>query len=170
MTYRSVWQKTVLQQDGPSPRTFQHPLQPVRIRCSLWFMGIWAKLSATIPASITQMYASYHSLSQSELLILQYESIVFLLIECHVPSTTCSKTSFFLMRFNMILACVFFLQPGSILVADALTKRNDFDLLIHNGDISYATGFLVEWDQFLELVTPVASKRSYMTSVGNHER
>lgn len=65
---------------------------------------------------------------------------------------------------------IHYTNPGSILVADALTKRNDFDLLIHNGDLSYATGFLVEWDQFLELVTPVASKRSYMTSIGNHER
>ena len=77
---------------------------------------------------------------------------------------------------SIYLACVPFfisfclLQPGSILVADALTKRSDFDVLVHNGDISYATGFLVEWDSFLELITPLASKVSYMTTIGNHER
>lgn len=65
---------------------------------------------------------------------------------------------------------IFCLQPGSISVVDALAKRTDYDVVIHNGDVSYATGFLVEWDSFLELVTPVASKVSYMTSIGNHER
>ena len=61
-------------------------------------------------------------------------------------------------------------QPGSITVVDALAKRNDYDLIFHNGDISYATGFLVEWDSFLELITPIASKVAYMTTIGNHER
>lgn len=63
------------------------------------------------------------------------------------------------------------MQPGSIGVIDALTKRkNDVDMVFHIGDISYATGFLVEWDSFLELISPVASKVSYMTAIGNHER
>ena len=62
------------------------------------------------------------------------------------------------------------LQPGSIGVNAALANRNDYDLIFHIGDISYATGFLVEWDQFLELITPIASKVSYMTCIGNHER
>ncbi|KAG0567486.1 hypothetical protein KC19_7G138400 [Ceratodon purpureus] len=61
-------------------------------------------------------------------------------------------------------------EPGSITVVDALAKRNDYDLIFHNGDISYATGFLVEWDSFLELITPIASKVAYMTTIGNHER
>jgi hypothetical protein len=62
------------------------------------------------------------------------------------------------------------LQPGSITVVDALTNRSDYDVVLHIGDISYATGFLVEWDSFLELVAPVASKVPYMTAIGNHER
>ncbi|KAL2898499.1 putative inactive purple acid phosphatase 27 [Bienertia sinuspersici] len=44
------------------------------------------------------------------------------------------------------------------------------DTIFHIGDISYATGFLVEWDYFLHLITPLASKVSYMTAIGNHER
>lgn len=44
------------------------------------------------------------------------------------------------------------------------------DSIFHIGDISYATGFLVEWDYFLHLITPIASRISYMTAIGNHER
>lgn len=44
------------------------------------------------------------------------------------------------------------------------------DSIFHIGDISYATGFLVEWDYFLHLITPLASRVSYMTAIGNHER
>ena len=46
----------------------------------------------------------------------------------------------------------------------------DVDSIFHIGDISYATGFLVEWDFFLHLISPVASQVSYMTAIGNHER
>lgn len=67
-------------------------------------------------------------------------------------------------------ASIHYSAPGSIGVVDALTRRNDVDVVLHIGDISYATGFLVEWDSFLELLTPVASKVSYMTAIGNHER
>lgn len=42
--------------------------------------------------------------------------------------------------------------------------------VFHIGDISYATGFLAEWDFFLHLINPVASRLSYMTAIGNHER
>ena len=62
------------------------------------------------------------------------------------------------------------MQPGAIGVNDALAKRSDMDLVLHIGDISYATGFMVEWDSFLELINPVASRVSYMTAIGNHER
>lgn len=44
------------------------------------------------------------------------------------------------------------------------------DSIFHIGDISYATGFLVERDFFLELIDPVASQVAYMTAIGNHER
>jgi len=65
------------------------------------------------------------------------------------------------------------LQPGSISVAKAVAKEiqtGKVDSIFHIGDISYATGFLVEWDFFLHLITPLASQVSYMTAIGNHER
>ncbi|XP_074286524.1 putative inactive purple acid phosphatase 27 isoform X1 [Silene latifolia] len=66
-----------------------------------------------------------------------------------------------------------YIQPGSISVAAALTEEvasGNVDSVFHIGDISYATGFLVEWDYFLHQITPFASRLSYMTAIGNHER
>ncbi|XP_065865480.1 nucleotide pyrophosphatase/phosphodiesterase-like [Euphorbia lathyris] len=66
-----------------------------------------------------------------------------------------------------------YIQPGSISVIEAMieeVKKGNVDSIFHIGDISYATGFLVEWDFFLNLITPLASQVSYMTAIGNHER
>ncbi|KAL6853503.1 hypothetical protein ACP4OV_019532 [Aristida adscensionis] len=66
-----------------------------------------------------------------------------------------------------------YIQPGSISVAKAVAKEmqtGKVDSIFHIGDISYATGFLIEWDFFLHLITPLASQVSYMTAIGNHER
>ncbi|CAI0560318.1 unnamed protein product [Linum tenue] len=66
-----------------------------------------------------------------------------------------------------------YIQPGSLAVVEALMKEvdsGDIDSIFHIGDISYATGFLVEWDYFLQLISPIASKVPYMTAIGNHER
>ncbi|GAB2298933.1 hypothetical protein Dimus_033009 [Dionaea muscipula] len=66
-----------------------------------------------------------------------------------------------------------YIQPGSISVIQAITAEvvtGNVDTIFHIGDISYATGFLVEWDYFLHLIAPVASRVSYMTAIGNHER
>jgi len=49
-------------------------------------------------------------------------------------------------------------------------ESGNVDSIFHIGDISYATGFLVEWDFFLHLISPLASQVSYMTAIGNHER
>jgi hypothetical protein len=43
------------------------------------------------------------------------------------------------------------------------------DLVLHIGDISYAVGFLSEWDQFMQQIEPVASKVLWQTGIGNHE-
>lgn len=64
-------------------------------------------------------------------------------------------------------------QPGSRAVVEAMANEiseGEVDSVFHIGDISYATGFLVEWDFFLSFITPVASHVSYMTAIGNHER
>ncbi|KAH9619639.1 hypothetical protein KSS87_022222 [Heliosperma pusillum] len=66
-----------------------------------------------------------------------------------------------------------YIQPGSLSVAAALTEEvasGKVDSIFHIGDISYATGFLVEWDYFLHQITPFASRLAYMTAIGNHER
>ncbi|KAL0370890.1 UNVERIFIED_CONTAM: putative inactive purple acid phosphatase 27 [Sesamum angustifolium] len=66
-----------------------------------------------------------------------------------------------------------YIQPGSISVTGAMADEvssGSIDSIFHIGDISYATGFLVEWDFFLNLISPLASQVSYMTAIGNHER
>ncbi|XP_010931589.1 probable inactive purple acid phosphatase 27 [Elaeis guineensis] len=66
-----------------------------------------------------------------------------------------------------------YIQPGSLSVTRALADEvasGNIDSVFHIGDISYATGFLVEWDYFLSLITPIASHVTYMTAIGNHER
>jgi hypothetical protein len=58
-------------------------------------------------------------------------------------------------------------------VIEAITDEldsNKVDSIFHIGDISYATGFLVEWDFFLQQISLVASRVSYMTAIGDHER
>ncbi|XP_023529683.1 probable inactive purple acid phosphatase 27 [Cucurbita pepo subsp. pepo] len=66
-----------------------------------------------------------------------------------------------------------YIQPGSISVVNGMTEEVEsgkVDAVFHIGDISYATGFLVEWDFFLHLIKPIASRVPYMTAIGNHER
>ncbi|XP_014522753.1 probable inactive purple acid phosphatase 27 [Vigna radiata var. radiata] len=66
-----------------------------------------------------------------------------------------------------------YIQPGALSVIKAIAKdvnSKKVNSVFHIGDISYATGFLAEWDFFLHLINPVASRLSYMTAIGNHER
>lgn len=66
-----------------------------------------------------------------------------------------------------------YIQPGALKVIDAVGKEVDMgniDMVLHIGDISYATGFMAEWDFFLEMIGTVASRVPYMTAIGNHER
>lgn len=66
-----------------------------------------------------------------------------------------------------------YIQPGALSVIKAIAdyvNSNNVNTVFHIGDISYATGFLAEWDYFLHLISPVASRLSYMTAIGNHER
>jgi len=43
------------------------------------------------------------------------------------------------------------------------------DAVLHFGDISYAVGFLSEWDSFMKQIEPVACRVPWMASIGNHE-
>ncbi|XP_078447215.1 putative inactive purple acid phosphatase 27 [Wolffia australiana] len=62
-------------------------------------------------------------------------------------------------------------QPGSLNTTDQLIKDlENFDIVFHIGDMSYANGYLSQWDQFTSQVEPIASTVPYMTASGNHER
>ncbi|XP_057251117.1 probable inactive purple acid phosphatase 27 isoform X2 [Beta vulgaris subsp. vulgaris] len=62
-------------------------------------------------------------------------------------------------------------QPGSLNTTDQLIKDiKNFDIVFHIGDLSYANGYLSQWDQFTSQVEPIASAVPYMVASGNHER
>lgn len=62
-------------------------------------------------------------------------------------------------------------QPGSLNTTDQLIKDSkNFDIVFHIGDLSYANGYLSQWDQFTSQVEPIASTVPYMIASGNHER
>jgi len=51
----------------------------------------------------------------------------------------------------------------------AIVASGEVDAIYHGGDISYATGYLAVWDFFLDMISEVASRAVYLTTVGNHE-
>lgn len=62
-------------------------------------------------------------------------------------------------------------QPGSLNTTDQLIKDlNAIDIVFHIGDITYANGYISQWDQFTSQVEPIASTVPYMIASGNHER
>ncbi|XP_011024021.1 PREDICTED: probable inactive purple acid phosphatase 27 [Populus euphratica] len=62
-------------------------------------------------------------------------------------------------------------QPGSLNTTDQLIKDlNAIDMVFHIGDITYANGYISQWDQFTSQVEPIASTVPYMIASGNHER
>ncbi|XP_077250330.1 putative inactive purple acid phosphatase 27 isoform X2 [Tasmannia lanceolata] len=62
-------------------------------------------------------------------------------------------------------------QPGSLNTTDQIIKDlYNIDIVFHIGDISYANGYLSQWDQFTSQVEPIASTVPYMLASGNHER
>ena len=44
-----------------------------------------------------------------------------------------------------------------------------YDMALHNGDMSYATGTGVVWDYWHDLIEPVSRVLPYLVSLGNHE-
>ena len=51
-----------------------------------------------------------------------------------------------------------------------IAEDPDSELVLHIGDISYAVGFLAEWDNFFHMIEPAASSKFWMTGIGNHEQ
>jgi hypothetical protein len=50
-----------------------------------------------------------------------------------------------------------------------LAAAGDIDMVIHDGDISYADGDMQHWDVFMRKIEPIASRVPYFVSPGNHE-
>ena len=46
----------------------------------------------------------------------------------------------------------------------------DYSLVLHVGDVSYATGLLLKWALFYSRIVDVASRAPYLVVQGNHER
>lgn len=62
-------------------------------------------------------------------------------------------------------------QKGSLNTTSQLIKDlNNTDIVFHIGDLSYANGYLSQWDQFTAQIEPIASVVPYMVASGNHER
>ena len=60
-------------------------------------------------------------------------------------------------------------KPVSDSIVKRVTEKDDIDLVVHIGDISYARGIAPVWDLFMTQIEPVAAKIPYMVSIGNHE-
>ena len=63
------------------------------------------------------------------------------------------------------------LGPAWHLPAEVVHDINaGFDgFLLHPGDLGYAMGSGLQWDLYMELIAPIASRVAYHVSVGNHE-
>ncbi|MQL79800.1 hypothetical protein Taro_012250 [Colocasia esculenta] len=62
-------------------------------------------------------------------------------------------------------------QPGALNTTEKLVKDLDnYDIVFHIGDLPYANGFISQWDQFTEMVSPISARVPYMVASGNHER
>jgi hypothetical protein len=45
-----------------------------------------------------------------------------------------------------------------------LVETNGVDMVIHNGDISYADGDMAHWDDFMRKIEPIAARVFYQVS------
>ena len=67
-------------------------------------------------------------------------------------------------------------EPDAVNTTVHIAKRlasnggKGIDLVLHPGDLSYATGYESEWDRFMAQIEPISSYVPYMTGMGNHER
>lgn len=61
-------------------------------------------------------------------------------------------------------------EQQSNLTWSHLNTAPQADILMHYGDLSYATGYLAKWELYMQQIEDVASRTPYMTGLGNHER
>ena len=60
--------------------------------------------------------------------------------------------------------------PNTTRLAYDLMNEQIVDAVVHIGDISYAVGYLSEWDNFMFQIEPVASAIPWQVAIGNHEQ
>jgi hypothetical protein len=48
-------------------------------------------------------------------------------------------------------------------------QESTYDMLLHIGDLSYALGYAVRWEEFMYQFEPIATQLPYMVAIGNHE-
>eukprot|EP00940_MAST-03C_sp_MAST-3C-sp2_P000972 g972.t1 len=61
-------------------------------------------------------------------------------------------------------------EVPSLNTTRALESDAGAEFVLHIGDISYAVGYMSEWDHFFRQIEPVASGRAWMPAIGNHEQ
>ena len=67
-------------------------------------------------------------------------------------------------------------EPSAVNTTVHIAKRlrssggPGIDLVLHPGDLSYATGYGSEWDRWMAQIEPISAYVPYMTGKGNHER
>jgi len=47
--------------------------------------------------------------------------------------------------------------------------ESEYDMVLHVGDISYAVGYSIRWEEFFAQIQPIATEVPYMVCIGNHE-
>eukprot|EP00928_Gymnodinium_smaydae_P004586 TRINITY_DN11557_c0_g2_i1.p1 TRINITY_DN11557_c0_g2~~TRINITY_DN11557_c0_g2_i1.p1 ORF type:complete len:544 (-),score=54.78 TRINITY_DN11557_c0_g2_i1:172-1803(-) len=57
----------------------------------------------------------------------------------------------------------------SINTTRTLARDTSVEMVLHIGDISYAVGYMAEWDNFFRQIYPIATAKPWMTAIGNHE-
>jgi hypothetical protein len=55
-------------------------------------------------------------------------------------------------------------------IGHVTSLKEHTDLVLHVGDIAYATGYGGKWEIFMNSIESIASYVPYMVSEGNHER
>lgn len=64
-------------------------------------------------------------------------------------------------------------DPGAPNTTSALLAdhaEQSADVVLHNGDLSYAMGYSAEWESFHDQIEPLSSVVPWMVTIGNHER
>lgn len=58
----------------------------------------------------------------------------------------------------------------NVIVPHLEDNHSDADLALMIGDLSYATGYMGLWDNYMHMIEPLASRMPFMTGHGNHEK